>query len=639
MTEAAQVSASRVPAPRISVPRISVIVPIYNVAAHIRACIRSILDQSFTDFELIAVDDGSTDDSGLLATQEAGGDPRFQLISQPNGGLSRARNTGLARARGPLVAFVDSDDRVAPTYLERLETTLRETGADWVACGILFCPEDGTKPTPHPAIHGVPDMPADRSPRRIDLSDWTQVVRHFPSAWNKLYRRNLMADLRFDEGLNYEDHAFFYRYACRSDHFVHLPEPLYISTQGRPGQITRDGSERVFEQFDVLEILRAIVAGSDKSGGARALAQITTRLTFERSQAITDPDRRARFIVASRTAQAATGLPPDPTLGVAMWWVSLLEGHVPVSVIIPSDGDGAALNQSLAALQARSLPEAEVLVVADGAAAHERLTAMSLPAGARLLQAPGGDDMETCVALARNAGLDVAQGEAVVFLDAGDTLPPRALAIWHNRLRRAGAQIGFAGFVLLPDTAHSGLHDKTGIGEARLSAPEGFAPTPRDALFIHAHPSAKIFERAFLLAQGLRFRPTPLSSWQLLFAAIARADRVLYLSGPPARLATRPACRKLWQHPVQAADLTKAIHTLQATPPDAARLMVRAIWEKLNFAIYPDAATRATFEDAALSEFARFDFVQQHGPAAVTCDGFVGARIRQLLALGDKAQD
>ena len=629
-------------------PRISVIVPVHDVAGYVANCLASVLGQGFTDFELIVVDDGSTDGSGDLARAAVAGDPRARVVHRPNGGLSAARNTGLDLARGDLICFVDSDDLLAADYLGKLESALRDSGADWVACGIRFVPAKGGAGFAHSALHGHPSCDGLDSPVRYDLTDWCDVVRHFPSAWNKIYRRDLIGDIRFDEGLNYEDHAFFYRYACRTDHLVHLHLPLYCNTQGRPGQITADGSIRVFDQFAVLDILRAIIAGSHKTGGATALARVVTRLTFERSQVIADPGLRARFLVQSRAALGA--MAPDAALGVPAFWMSLLQGRVPVSVVIPSDGNACALNDTLTALARRTLPEAELLVVADSPASAPGLAALVAQAAARLLIAPGVGDMTARVAAARNAGLAGARGETVVFLDAGDILPPEALVTWHNRLCRAGADLGFARFVMAPETGtgadagHSGLHDRPGLAArpgVALESDSGFVPDPGDALFLHAHPSAKIFDTAFLRNNGLGFRAGPLSSWQMLFAAVARAGRVLYLPGPPPRLGNGPDTRRLWRTPVAAHDLVAAVDALAGACPAAAapavraRLLLRAIWEKLNFADFPDPDARTRFVSDAVA-------VWRQGQGAggdITPDPYVGPYLRNLLGLPNLPED
>ena len=114
-------------------PTVSIIVPVYNGSGYVTACLESLRRQSFEDFEVIVVDDGSTDDSLLETWRVIGHDPRFHVVTRQNGGLSAARNTGLRITRGAFIGFVDSDDRVAPNYLESLLSALAETGAAWAA--------------------------------------------------------------------------------------------------------------------------------------------------------------------------------------------------------------------------------------------------------------------------------------------------------------------------------------------------------------------------------------------------------------------------------------------------------------------------------------------------------------------------
>jgi len=109
-------------------PKVSVIVPVYNVEPYLRRCLDSILAQTFSDFEAVLVDDGSTDHSGAICDEYAVRDARFKTIHIPNGGVSSARNMGLKQAKGMWVAFVDADDCVFPDYLQHLYNGL--AGAD-----------------------------------------------------------------------------------------------------------------------------------------------------------------------------------------------------------------------------------------------------------------------------------------------------------------------------------------------------------------------------------------------------------------------------------------------------------------------------------------------------------------------------
>src|SRR5690242_6114774 len=112
-------------------PRLSVVVPIYNVEGFLDECLGSLAAQTFSDLEVVMVNDGSTDGSAAIAEAFAARDERFRLITQPNGGLSAARNTGIDAATGEFLAFVDSDDVLPPDAYERLVGALDKTGSDF----------------------------------------------------------------------------------------------------------------------------------------------------------------------------------------------------------------------------------------------------------------------------------------------------------------------------------------------------------------------------------------------------------------------------------------------------------------------------------------------------------------------------
>ena len=101
-------------------PKISVIIPVYNAEKYLRRCVDSILAQIFTDFELLLIDDGSKDKSGVICDEYAKKDNRVKVFHKENGGVSSARNLGLDNARGEWIGFIDSDDMVKPEYLDGL---------------------------------------------------------------------------------------------------------------------------------------------------------------------------------------------------------------------------------------------------------------------------------------------------------------------------------------------------------------------------------------------------------------------------------------------------------------------------------------------------------------------------------------
>lgn len=656
-------SAARPPNPA---PLISVIVAVHDVAGHVGPCLQSLAAQSLTDFEALVIDDGSTDDSLAEARAAVAGDARFQLLSFPNGGLGAARNRGLDRAQGAFIAFLDGDDRVTPDWLSRMHQALEADGGDWVATGLRFVGPEGEAGPPHPAMHGpMPDMTA---PERHDLGDWCEVIRHYPSAWNKLYRRRLIEGLRFDEGTYYEDHAFFWRASLRTGHLLRLPDALYLQTQGRAGQITRDGSERVFEQFAVLDQLATIqaeaeAAGIDRSGGPEALARIATRLIYERSQTIADRARRGRFAEAARALMHRHGLTwtPDWDPGIRRGFGLVVAGHLPLSVVLVTDGAEAPLAASLDALRAQSLPDFELVALPDDGAAAAR-TAAALAAGgfdAQVLTG-GTQTMAARVAAGRNAGLLAARGEFVLFLDAGDRLQPEALALWLDAMRRhgqapggqagAGADMGVFAFLPGPGApAHCGLHDRAGLEAALVAGP--FAMDGERALRLHPHPSAKLFRRDFLREARLGFAPHLLQSWQFTLEAALRAARVVHLPRPGLVLDQSPGSRRFWTAAPTAADLAAALDRVIAATAAAAgqggatggghalpagwqrRLFARAIWEKVNFAAFPTPEAAEGFAREMGAELAARGLVGDPETGGAL-DPYIGPRIRAILQGG-----
>ena len=143
-------------------PKYSVIIPVYNAADTLRRCLDSLLCQPFDDYEIILVNDGSTDDSEAICRAYAEGCRRVRLLSRPNGGVSSARNAGLELALGTYILFVDSDDYIKPDMLEKLYAALTKEDADIAACGILTCEGDRQTAWGCQNVVGTPEEIAQR---------------------------------------------------------------------------------------------------------------------------------------------------------------------------------------------------------------------------------------------------------------------------------------------------------------------------------------------------------------------------------------------------------------------------------------------------------------------------------------------
>ncbi len=178
-------------------PLISVIVPVYKVEKTLCACVNSILAQTYTDIEVILVNDGSPDSCPAMCEELAKTDGRIKVVHRENGGLSAARNTGIEHAAGEYITFVDSDDMIAPETVSVLYDTLIKSDADMSVCMYeIFQNDDDIKKAE--IFDGVTVADA----RELLL---TESVYERTEAWGKLYKKEVFSSLRFKEGIYYED--------------------------------------------------------------------------------------------------------------------------------------------------------------------------------------------------------------------------------------------------------------------------------------------------------------------------------------------------------------------------------------------------------------------------------------------------
>lgn len=200
--------------------KISVIVPVYNAETYLRRCVDSILAQTFTDFELLLVDDGSTDASGKICDEYASADARVRVFHKPNGGVSSARNLGLDNARGEWIAFADSDDYVDCNWLDSMAPST-DKDCDLSCCG--FHLHNGTDVA-------VTNKGINFRGSNADLVDKLSQIGMIGVLWNKLFRRSIIIEngLRLDERFIYrEDEEFFFRYLVFCKECTSAETPTY----------------------------------------------------------------------------------------------------------------------------------------------------------------------------------------------------------------------------------------------------------------------------------------------------------------------------------------------------------------------------------------------------------------------------
>ena len=185
---------------------ISVIVPIYKVQDYLKECIESIINQTYSDIEVILVDDGSPDRCPQMCDEWAKRDSRIRVVHKKNGGLSQARNAGLDVAKGEYISFVDSDDFICKDALENLYNRIKDDKSIGITSGLIYRYQDGS-------INNFKDQWLCSKEIVIPSSEFlleTMSQKTSYTVWNKLYRRDVIGNTRFREGRNNEDTLFMY---------------------------------------------------------------------------------------------------------------------------------------------------------------------------------------------------------------------------------------------------------------------------------------------------------------------------------------------------------------------------------------------------------------------------------------------
>ena len=239
--------------PPASVPRfpsVSVILPMYNSQRYIESCVRSVLNQTFREFELICVDDCSTDDTLKIVTELAKKDQRIRVakLGKNSGGASEPRNTGMRLSRGKYISFIDSDDMYTPTALQELVTEAEKFQADVVHTEQVYFPENQTiDVTPQTKFTTFSKekggfckeafLETDNLAQRVQMF---YMGRFFGWVHNKLYRRDFIMEknLKFDNLLTSEDIIFYFKVMCTAPRVVRVPNIIYIYRHN-PNSITR----------------------------------------------------------------------------------------------------------------------------------------------------------------------------------------------------------------------------------------------------------------------------------------------------------------------------------------------------------------------------------------------------------------
>ena len=220
--------------------KVSIIVPIYNTSVWLDRCMESLVNQTYKDLEIILVDDGSTDNSQQVCHYWMEKDSRIIYLYKENGGQATARNLGLDNASGEYICFVDSDDCVAPDYVEKLLNLAEENHTLISLCSYTLT--DETTPA------DMTELPVETYTTEI-ISDYDYFERMYTPqeiayvvVWNKMYHRSVFEDVRFSPLRMYEDEAILHEIISKADRIAVRYEPLYFYA-------VRQGSTMTANQF------------------------------------------------------------------------------------------------------------------------------------------------------------------------------------------------------------------------------------------------------------------------------------------------------------------------------------------------------------------------------------------------------
>ena len=387
---------------------ISIIVPIYNTEKYLHQCLDSILNQTYTNFEVLLVNDGSTDSSGIICQEYVENDSRFRYFEKNNGGVASARNLGLERSGGgAYITFIDSDDWVEFNYLEVLYTALKENDTDVAISTYKRFAQDGVFYLR--SYSREDDEFLNIGTRSRDsfleiLPRLGELDHSFYSISSKLIKRKIIGNLLFDEQISYaEDLNFFFHLYLGVESVVYVRDYTYVY---RTHDASTSQNINELKVLHELEIFKRMFQQIDRMG-------LPTFQYF----------RRLKNLVASRIS----GFPTSKAIREYESFVSEVRERVTyqqplISLIVPIYNVENYLRMCLDSIANQTYSNIEVLLVNDGSPDGSGVICQEFVAKDsrfRYIEKANGGLSD-----ARNVGIVRAQGEFLSFVDSDDWIEP-----------------------------------------------------------------------------------------------------------------------------------------------------------------------------------------------------------------------
>lgn len=386
---------------------ISIILPIYNKEDYLPQCLDSIINQSYTNFEVLLINDGSTDESGKICVEYAERDIRFRYFEKENGGVSSARNLGLERSEGAYITFIDADDWVEFNYLEVLYNALRENNADVAISSYKSYYLDGNFYLRVYSSQEEEFLRIGKRNRDVFLEEFPKLgkLNHdFHCIASKLFKRELLESQKFDESINYgEDLYFFFNLYLKMQSIVYVKEATYIYRQ-HGTNITLNFTEPLALQE--LQIHEQILKSAESQG-------IATFYYLE----------KLKYIVSLRIEQ----FPYSDAIKKYETIVLDLENRVTypqplISLIVPIYNAENYLWMCLDSIAKQTYSNIEVVLINDGSLDRSKEICQEFvnrDRRFRYFEKNNGGLSD-----ARNVGIIHSQGEFISFIDSDDWIDP-----------------------------------------------------------------------------------------------------------------------------------------------------------------------------------------------------------------------
>lgn len=431
--------------------KISVVIPVYNSQKYLGECLTSLSKQTFTDFEVIIIDDGSTDDSPAIIERYCNSQKNFKVFRQNNSGLSVARNVGVEKSTGEFITFIDSDDYVAKNYLEVLVNKQATNNYDVVSGRFIEITEEGN-------IIGYQHnfyKPRSISKGMIELTFCHQVLGTFCSsvACSKLYRKRIITenDISFPEGVIHEDLFFTYKTLYYADKSCEVENHIYYYRQ-RMGSITKSANNKhadmlLFNWYDTQLFL-------EEQNAQKLYFDLATRRTLNFMMSLNKrfrsarPEEREYFLneikgnigiyrdmLSNITDSPLKEIIPEKEVnGYRLFLeqfvsgLNYFESKKTVSIIVPCYNCQDYITYTLRSIERQTYKHFECIMI-DDCSTDETLEMLrkyeKRDSRFRVIQ----HRMNSGSSAARNTGVRAATGYYICFLDSDDMMMPESLGV------------------------------------------------------------------------------------------------------------------------------------------------------------------------------------------------------------------